>query len=72
VVLVTLEDQGDNSPLWPSKNLGLLRAATEKKTDSTVIMTTAAMNGGRCGNSVDVTEKLNKIKYILDTRFSKW
>jgi hypothetical protein len=72
VILVTLEDQGDNSPLWPSKNLGLLRAATEKKTDSTAIMTKAAMNGARYENGVDVTEKLNKIKYILDTRFRKW
>jgi len=35
-------------------------------------MTTAAMNGERYENGVDVKEKLNKIKYILDTRFRKW
>jgi hypothetical protein len=35
-------------------------------------MTTAATNGERYGNGVDVAEKLNKIKYILDTRFRKW
>jgi hypothetical protein len=35
-------------------------------------MTTAAINGEGYENGVDVTEKLNKIKYILDTRFGKW
>jgi hypothetical protein len=35
-------------------------------------MTTAAMNGEIYENGVDVTQKLNKIKYILDTGFKKW
>jgi hypothetical protein len=35
-------------------------------------MTTAAMSGEGYQYGVDVTEKLDKIKYILDTRFRKW
>jgi len=43
-----------------------------KKPGSSVIMTTAAMNEERYENGVDVTEKLNEIRYILVTRFRKW
>ena len=42
------------------------------KSDITVIMARVAMNEERYENVMDVTEKLDKIKYILDRRLRKW